>query len=347
MANVLDCLAIHFVDKQNNLIRYSPNVQEFASLNETIVQFFEALTKKLWDAEDSGNTVSGHFDEGVNPSRARPFIEEILNNPNTLFSNSINLANLLFQVSPNNASAGILAVLTCHDSESNTVHVAIYKIKCGEERFIRILSGENLPELSVEDVDNILLRELQKGALIPHPNRSQYELKITDLQAVEPTRYFGSNFLGCVSKKSDEHQIKKLIPELLKFGNTNGIHVNTERLPSVISSLGEIEGIVTIPEIVNVVEEKGLYDEAFTRETFTHFVEQSTDLRNFDVEPRKLTHKKGGETRKLTYIIRDANFNGIVISGPPEAMERIRTTEGDTVIIRLEIVEANLEIKYE
>ncbi len=183
MSIQLERFVYHYVDKANNLIQCSDHEENINSLDATIVEFLETLTDKLWNAEDSGNTVSGHFIDGVNPSRARPFIQEILENPNTILANSTNLANLLYQVSPGNASRGVLAVLSCVDLDSDTRYVAIYKIKCEDERVIKILSGDHLPELSVEEMRNILLKELQKGALIPHPDRQQYGLKVTDMQA--------------------------------------------------------------------------------------------------------------------------------------------------------------------
>ena len=348
MAIKLERFAFHFVDKANGIVQYSPHEEKLAAIHPTIIDFFEELTHKLWDAEDSGNTVSGHFSTGVNPSSAAPFIHGILANETTLLQNSTNLAKLLFQVSPGNASPGVLAVLTFVETITKRRHVAIYKIRCEDTRIIRILSGGNLPELSVEEVQNILLKELQKGALVPHPDRQAYDLKLTDLQStLEPSKYFGTNFLGCISKKADEHQIKKLVPELLNYGSENHIAIDTERIPAVLEALGRQTGSVTLPVIEEVIEEEKLYDAGYSRQTFSDFAERSPNLQQFDVDAQKLAKKKNGDPRKLTYLINAPDLDGIVISGPPEAMRRIRTTQGDTVIIHIEALEANLEIKYE
>ena len=82
--------AYHFVDKALNNISYSEKEQEISKLNITIIDFLETLTNKLWDAEDSGNTVSGQFNNGVSSSRARPLIHAILENPDTILDNSRN-----------------------------------------------------------------------------------------------------------------------------------------------------------------------------------------------------------------------------------------------------------------
>jgi hypothetical protein len=142
--------AYHFVDKASNYFSYSEKETEISTLNITIIDFLETLTNKLWDAEDSGNTVSGHFNGGVPASRAQPLIQAILDNPDTLLDNSRRLADLLYQVSPANASRGILAVIVCRDTNTDQKYVAIYKIKCEDEQVIKILSGENLPEITVE-----------------------------------------------------------------------------------------------------------------------------------------------------------------------------------------------------
>ena len=339
--------AYHFVDKAENHISYSEKEQEISKLNITIIDFLETLTNKLWDAEDSGNTVSGQFNTGVPGSRAKPLIHAILENPDTILDNSRKLADLLFQVSPANASRGILVVIVCRDTNTDQKYVAIYKIKCEDEQVIKILSGDNLPEITVEEVSNILLRELQKGALIPHPDKQQYDLKVTDLQSAEPRKYFGATFLGCTTKKSDELQIKKLVPELVKYASENEVQVKTEKIPAVLAALGRAEGNVTIPVIEKIIETEKLFDDNYSREAFTNYAEQSTHLKDFDVEATKLASKKNGDPRKMKYVLRDPELNGIVISGPIEAMQKISAKEGNFVVIHIELTESDLKIKYE
>ena len=194
---------------------------------------------------------------------------------------------------------------------------------------------------------NNLFKELQKGALIPHPDKLQYDLKVTDLQSAEPRKYFGSTFLGCTTKKSDELQIKKLVPELVKFADDNEIQVKTDKIPVVLAALGRTEGNVTIPIIEKIIETEKLYDDNYSREAFTNYAEQSSHLKNFDVEATKLASKKNGDPRRMKYVIRDPELQGIVISGPIEAMQKICTKDGDTVVIQIEVAESDLKIKYE
>jgi len=337
----------HFVDKAMNLLHYSESETEIRTLNITMIDFLETLTNKLWDAQDSGNTVSGHFNTGVPGSRAQPLIHAILENPDTILENSKKLADLLFQVSPNNASRGILVVILCRDTNTDQKYVAIYKIKCEDEQVIKILSGDNLPEITVEEVQNILFKELQKGALIPHPDKQQYDLKVTDLQSAEPRKYFGSTFLGCTTKKSDELQVKKLVPELVKFAEDHEIQVRTEKIPTVLAALGRTDGNVTIPVIEKIIETEQLYDDGYSREAFTNYAEQSSHLKNFDVDAGTLASKKNGDPRKMKYVIRDPELQGIVISGPIESIQKITSKGGDIVLIHIEVSEANIRIKYE
>jgi hypothetical protein len=347
MAIQLKRVAYHFVDKAASNLVYSAGAIEIDRLDGAILDFLEYLTDKLWEAEDSGNTVSGNFNQGATPSMAQPLIHGILENPETLFENSKKLADLLYQVSPNTASRGILIVILCRETVSDQNYVAIYKIKCEDEKVIKIISGENLPEIAVEEVSNILLKELQKGALIPHPDKQHYDLKVTDLQSAEPRKYFGTTFLGCTTKKSDELQVKKLVPELIKFAAENGLQVETNKLPIVIASLGRTEGNITIPKIEAAIEAEKLYDDGYSRAAFTAYAEQSSHLNNFDVEPAKLVSKKNGDPRRIKYVIRHPDLDGIVISGPIEAMRRIRTTGGEIVMIHLEVGEEDLKILYE
>lgn len=340
-------VAYHFVDKAESRLVYSNHAIEIERLDGTILDFLESLTNKLWEAEDSGNTVSGNFNHGVTPSRAQPLIDGILENPDRLLENSKKLADLLYEVSPATASRGILVVILCRQTHSDQEYVAIYKIKCEDEKVIKIISGSSLPEMMVEEMSNILFKGLQKGALIPHPDKEQYDLKVTDLQSAEPRKYFGTTFLGCTTKKSDELQIKKLVPELIKFATESGIQVETDKLPTVIAALGRTEGNVTIPKIEAAIEAEKLYDDGYSRAAFTAYAEQSHHLNNFDVEPVKLVSKRNGDPRRIKYVIRDPDLEGIVISGPIEAMRKIRTTNGGQVVIQLEVGEADLKILYE
>jgi hypothetical protein len=101
------------------------------------------------------------------------------------------------------------------------------------------------------------------------------------------------------------------------------------------------------PVIEKIIEAEKLYDDNYSREAFTNYAEQSSHLKNFDVEATKLASKKNGDPRKMKYILRDPELNGIVISGPIDAMQKISTKDGDFVVIQIQIAESNLKIKYE
>ena len=116
---------------------------------------------------------------------------------------------------------------------------------------------------------------------------------------------------------------------------------------AVLAALGRIEGNVTIPVIEKIVETENLYDDHYSREAFTNYAEQSSHLKDFDVEATKLASKKNGDPRKMKYVLRDPAFDGIVISGPIEAMQKISAKDGGFVVIHIEIAESDLKIKYD
>ena len=107
------------------------------------------------------------------------------------------------------------------------------------------------------------------------------------------------------------------------------------------------EGNVTIPIVEKIIETEKLYDDNYSREAFTNYAEQSSHLKNFDVEATKLASKKNGDPRRMKYVIRDPELQGIIISGPIEAMQKICTKDGGTIVIQIEVAEADLKIKYE
>ncbi|GAP21223.1 nucleoid-associated protein [Leptolinea tardivitalis] len=296
MATKLISLAYHLVDKKKPELKFSQGVIKAIDLPKEILDFFVELTDKLIQTNDSGNCVSGNFQK----VDAETLIKDILDAPEKLFDDSIELANILFESSPKNASRGLLAILHCHDGIINKDFLAIYKIKCEDEKIIKIVTGEQIPQLKVEELRDILFRQLQKGAIYPHPNKKNFDIKVFDLQTQdEPRKYFSQVFLGCKTKLSDEHQIKRLVPELNKFSLTNGIKFYKEKVPRFLSTIGQIKGDIEIQDVEKAIKEQQLFGEGYTSEKFHNYVIQSNDLADFKIESPLLLKMGTGIKRKV------------------------------------------------
>jgi hypothetical protein len=346
----LNRLAIHYVDKNSETLEYAPGEQDTKALNSTITEFLLGLVSKVWDAPDTGSTRSGHFvpddHEQLGPSLAKQCAHTILHEEDRFFDTSKDLAQHLYRQSPGTASPGLLAVVRLVRPNDQEVLVALLKIGHKDESFVRVLE-EALTQLEVEQVENMLLRDIQKGAIIPHPHRGDYDLKIIDkIAAGDPARYFVEGFLGCLTKKSDEHQVKRLLPELRRYARERDLPVMGERLPRVIAALQERETNVTTRVITEVVQENEALGPDFQPGDLETYIDQESDLGQVDIPPEQFV-RRGKTHRKITYTFRDPRFRGMTISGPPRVLEDILSVEHDTVTFFLQTTRDGFEVRYE
>jgi hypothetical protein len=349
----LSQLAVHYVDRSSPGPVYAPSEQDVEALHPTIVEFLLELVSKVWNAEDRGSTRSAHFEtddhEGVGPSLAKQYVDTIIQAEDGFFSISKDLAQHLYEQSPGTASPGLLAVVRLVKPDDGAILVALLKIRHKDESFVRVL-GEALTQLKVEQVNNMLLQDIQKGAIIPHPHRDDYDLKLIDKVADnEPAKYFAEGFLGCRTKKSDEHQVKKLLPELRRYAREKDLPVMSERLPRVIADLQARETNVTTRVITEVVQENEVFGPDFQPDDLETYINQESDLGPVDIPPGRFVGrgKTGRTRRKITYTFRDPRFRGMTIGGPPEVLENVLSIEGDTVTFFLQTTRDGFDVRYE
>lgn len=346
----LERLAFHYVDKSCPEPAFSSQAPEVALLDQTIQDFLVSLAAEVWEADDAGNTRSGRFAGDENPvlgaSAARPLIETILNDPDGFFEASKGLATLLFQHSPGNASPGVLCLMRLFDPETKRPYAAVIKVRYRDERFVRLLTGDG-PQLSVAQIDKMLLREVQKGALTPHPQRSNFDLKVIDKQqAGDPAVYFTERFLGCLTKKSDEHQVKSLAPELSRYAEQRGLEVAPEKFPAVIRALQAQPEVVTTQVLAAQVAGQGLFGEAFDVQDFEQFVEVESNLGELDIPSEKFGRTRSAP-RRITYTFQSPPYRGLKISGPPEAFAQLLAHENGQVVFRVEVPPDGFDVDYE
>ncbi|HVN56341.1 MAG TPA: nucleoid-associated protein [Anaerolineaceae bacterium] len=346
--DLLRC-AYHFVDRHSAELRCSPAELDLSAANPAICQFFAEMTTDFWNAEDSGITVSGVFagaDSPSGPSPARPLIAAILADPATFFDQSVALATRLYDCSPTNSSPGILVVLLCRHLQSGLSFLALYKLRYRDETIVRLLDGGQVPRLEVEQIRNILLKELQKGALIPHPGRQRFDLKVTDRQGDEPAAYFKEKFLGCQTKKSDEHQVRRLLPELAQYAHQAGLSLSPLRLAEVIAGLRGAEASITTEMLADMVERHELYGHGFSRADFLAYLQHSDHLAGLDIPPTTF-QRAGNAGRKVIFEFTHGTLENVVLSAPPEALAEILSIDGDTVTFTIRTTSAGYQARYE
>ena len=349
----IDRFGYHYIDKKNNRTTYTLTEQDINQLPTTIITFLLDMVKVVWMAPDSGTTRSGNFAKNhpkIGTSDAQPHIENISTKPDIFFESTRKLAELLDARTPGTASPGVLGILrllrTNNEEETPDIYIAIIKIRHTDEQFIKLLTGQ-VPELSVEEIKNLLLKDIQKGAIYPHPDKQGYDIKVTDQQLQDdPAEYFTEGFLGCVTKKSDEHQITRLIPALQKYADENKqLAFSPQTVPIVITELQKQKGSLTTNVLTNVVDSTDLYGPKFRPADFKKYVEERSDLGKLDIPDGQFKAKKK-TSRNITYTFKNPPYKGIRIIGPPELVSQIITTEGDTVSFLIETMKDGFNYKY-
>ena len=346
--DLLRC-AYHFVDKRSGVLRCSTAELDLRAANPAICQFFEEMTANFWNAEDSGITVSGVFasaDSPSGPSQVQPRIAAVLADPANFFDQSVALAAGLYDCSPTNASPGVLVALLCRHAENDQRFLALYKLRYRDETIVRLLDGGQVPQLEAEQIRNILLKELQKGALIPHPSRREFDLKVTDRQGDEPAAYFKEKFLGCLTKKSDEHQVRRLLPELERFAHQAGLDLAPERLAGVIADLRAATDSITAEALADVVEHRELFGRGFSRANFLTFLQGSDNLAGLDIPPTTF-QRAGNAERKIIFEFAHGVLEDVILSATPEALVEILSVDGDTVTFTIRTTSGGYQIRYE
>jgi len=346
-----DKLAIHYVDSNKEKLELSGEEQDITAFDQTIRGFLEDLVAEVWDAQDSGSNRSGHFvpaGHNLGPSFIQDYVNRIIDERDSFFESSIEIARHLYKQSPRTASPGLIVILRMIRQEDKKVFVSILKVRHKDEKFVVL--EEILTQLEVEPVEKVLLKEIQKGSIIPHPVKEEYHIKTIDkISADEPARYFTENFLGSILKKSDEHQVKTLVPELNKYGQARDWPTKRERFPKVISDIQQSKVPISVDVIADAVKDNSVYGPRFKEEDFKKFLVDESDLGKVDIPPERFSKKgKASKTnRKITYTFSDPEYKGISISGLPTVVSKIISTDGDTVKFEIETTRDGFEEKYD
>jgi|GEM_PF-1070836 len=349
----LNQLAIHYIDKKSQILRLAADGQGQGELNPTIVDFLLGLVGKVWHAADTGSTRSGHFRDEESQSQnlllAKSYIGNILHEQDSFITSSQKLAEHLYAQTPATASSGLLAIMQLIEPTNNANYTAILKIRHKDSNFVKLLD-EALTNLEVEHVENMLLDDIQKGAIIPHPHKPDYDLKVIDKQATnDPAKYFTEYFLGCTTKKSDEHQVKRLLPELRSYAEARGLSFDIEKLPRLVATLQKEGANVTTDTIAKAVQKQELFGSQFQSDDFKAYVRQESALGALDIPGKRFARrgKTGTTSRQLTYYFRDPDLRGVTISGPPHLLANILQSSGDTVTFHIQTTKEGYDVRYE
>jgi nucleoid associated protein NdpA len=316
-------IAIHLVDKQGTGLRLSRAEVKLDSYpqaqQKTIRDFLTGHIERAWGAEESKRTRPANFRDD---SSVRAFYAQLSGDGDGFFDTSKTLARNLYDLSPSNASRGLLLVLWFTVPDAPQKFLGLFKLDPGRRDQIaldRDDSGQTLLKLAVQSIEEALPEpgdRVLKWALIPHPptegEPSRFDLKLRDEQqrGVDPAAYF-EKFLGCITRPSVKQEIDAVISVLEKYAQERHPEQDWQRqLEPFVRTLGTEKEPVTPDAVVRGVEKAAMFT-GFDRPAFQAKLDAS-EAREMKVAPARF------QQARIRYELEPS---GIVVSGPATAME--------------------------
>lgn len=275
--------------------------------------FFGGHLARLWSAPENSKTRAARF---LPNSTVKRLYEDVTANPDHFFTRSCELAQRLYNVSSGRqASPGlIMAVLFRKDHDSRDF-LALLKMDPGRVNRITLRQseyGEVLLDLAVQSIDQALPSvddRLLKWALIPHPTRPAFDVKVRDDQAgVDIAQYF-MEFLGCEERKTEKEQLEDFFVAFPAYASEN--HAHQDWRAALQKVYKELETVPMInPQAVERTASTSGVLEGFDPGRF----EQC--LRDYEIDDLNIRASFLRGARRVIKL-----SNGIEIKGPREAID--------------------------
>ncbi|MFN2198771.1 MAG: nucleoid-associated protein [Anaerolineales bacterium] len=267
----------------------------------------------------------------------------------SFFKTSLEIARQLYDKSPTNSSPGLLGVFLCQGPANDETSLALLKIEAQDEKLIR-LKKDLLTEITVQDVENLLLEKIQKGAIYPHPQKTGFDLKVVDQQGSygEQAKFFSKEFLGCEWKKSDEHQIKRLLPEVRTYAEKRDLPCATEKLPTLIQALVASQADITTAALAGQVATLQLYGDQFDSDDFQNYIKADSKVGDLHIPRAEFANRQGTRRlpREVTIAFTDPQYAGLQLSGPTALIEAIKSADGGAVTFTITTTRNGFTVKY-
>jgi len=316
-------IAIHLVDMKDKKDkkeepRYSKaevKLDDYPTEQQkTIRDFLTGHIERAWGAEESKRTRPANFQDD---SSVRAFYAQLMGDGDGFFEVSKRLAKSLYDLSPANASRGLLLVLWFTLPDAPQKFLGLFKLDPG--RRDQIALDETLLRLAVRSIKEALPEpgdRVLKWALIPHPPvegaPSPFELKLRDEQqrGKDAAVYF-EKFLGCEARSTVKQEIGAAFQAIEEYaGERNQGEAWQRKVEPLLRNLWTREEAVTPEAMVDEVEKAAIFT-GFDRPALQAKL-SSSDARAMTVPPARF------QQARIRYELIPS---GIVISGPAEAME--------------------------
>jgi nucleoid-associated protein YejK len=326
---VVERVVLHLVNRELDDPRFAEQEIDLAAFTTpedtyALETFFSGHLAKVWSAQESRRTRAASFKQ---PSEMQQHYQKLGQDISQFFLRSRQMAKRLYDASQGTrASAGVLMVLWFRKVDDERNFLGLFKMDPGRSDKITVRQdkeGELLLDLAVRHIEQALPDPsdmVLKWAVIPHPTRSPFDVKVRDQEGGgDPAQYF-MDFLGCETKPTEQEQLHSLLDCLPAYASEHhGDEDWKTGVDEVIEELGK-KRIITPEVVVETIQEKGIFD-GFQEQVFKDEMAHSK-AKELYVSPAVL------RTTKIQYRLP----SGIVIKGPRAAMEslvQIASLNGD------------------
>jgi len=322
-------VALHLINKKDDQLKFSDHEIDLTAFrpadNQAIDEFFDGHLKAIWEAPESNTVRTATF---LKKSSIKAQYTAINTAHSPFLTESVNMAQALFDVAPKSSSAGLLMALWVTAPRKRRPFLALLKMDPGKSDKIVVPSKGNqlLLDLAVQHIEQALPdpgpnNRVLKWAVTPHPSLEE-DVKIKDSQSTpDPAVYF-MNFLGCEARKSERQQLDDFLRGLPKA-------IVNRLVPQIDAA--SVDGRVSLDSInqSNIL-------------TKPQMAALEQNLKTAGAEDLKLPSQVI-ENAKLIYRL----SNDVVIRGPLLEMKRIQINSIGNNAVEFRITANSYEESYE
>lgn len=342
----IDHVALHLVDASLDAPILSKKEIDLNSSKSSVdlqilLKFFRDHLKRIWQDKESKKTCAASFKDS---SDVRDYYAKMKIDGTKFFEFTCEMANQLYVASPTTASRGLLMVLMFRVVGDTSEYLGLLKMDPGKKEAVTLSEDEEgnlLLDLAVKTINQVLpdpTEKILKWAIIPHPTRNMFDLKVKDEQSGTDRALYFMKFLGCEEKPSAVQQTKAMVDVLKTYASENTPKEldRNSAVNLIVENTAKSDAIITVDSVIAAVGESKIFDhfdEVYLKRKF-----EDANVPDLCIPPDKL------RDTKIQYSL----SSDILIKGPRDAMEnyvKVETKDSGMVIICIETT-PDYEIKY-
>lgn len=317
---VVERIALHLVDRTlpgPRLSDHGIDLDSYDSVDDVqaLTNFFNGHLEKIWEAQEGLRTRAANFQDR---STIQECYQAILLDPLCFFERSRLMAQRLYDESRGlRTTRGLLLVLWIRQPDVPRPFLVLLKLEPGPSNKITLSqdnAGATLLDLVVEHLEQALPDpgdRILKWAVMPHPSRTAYQLKVKDDEGGSDLAQYFVTFLECEPRLNEKQQTRALLEALPEYAEE--CHPDTDWQTSVEEVIAALdnEPVITADVLMSKVQELGVFPEFNSNVLQEKLRERHAD----DMQVRSGTLG----SVKLRYTLP----SGITIEGPRMIMESL------------------------